>query len=192
MTHTIDNGHPASYDHEAESHFDPASDAVELACACGEWNGYATADPDDDYGVPAALFCDWESHVYDATGQTPPEAAEQRPEADWQCVAVALAELDEMGIRVLDIPGGRRSVVVIFGDGPWELTFRSVKPESKAMTIIAVKLTDDPDVALHEHRPRYDLSTRPYRLVCADGCPAWPCRAYARALKARASAASSQ
>lgn len=62
--HTLDDGHPGSYDHEALATTDSVT--VTLTCQCGEWSGSASADTDEE---PADLFGAWEAHVYRATGR---------------------------------------------------------------------------------------------------------------------------
>lgn len=69
--YTVDDGHPASYAHEAVATVD--GDTVTLTCQCGDWTGSAPADTDEE---PAGLFEQWRSHVYAATGRWKAEDAE--------------------------------------------------------------------------------------------------------------------
>ncbi|MCH7229608.1 hypothetical protein L0U85_01835 [Glycomyces sp. L485] len=73
---TLDNGHPASYDHEAEDRYNAADGTVTLDCECG-WSATAAfADGHDDDDIPASLAAEWKRHVYAATGQARPELDE--------------------------------------------------------------------------------------------------------------------
>jgi hypothetical protein len=71
--HTLDDGHPDSYSHEAVATTDSVT--VTLTCECGTWAGSAPADTDE---APAGLFGAWEAHVYKATDRWP--ADEERDE----------------------------------------------------------------------------------------------------------------
>lgn len=73
---TLDDGHPASYDHEAhQSPLLPGEgEDVTLACECGDWSQTGPADCE---GEPVASVVDeWVAHVYAATGRTAPVGGE--------------------------------------------------------------------------------------------------------------------
>lgn len=72
MSIVIDDGHPLSYEHQAEERLNHTDGTVTLVCECGTWSGEGTYDPEtwetDDDVVPA-----WRTHVYEATGRKAPE-----------------------------------------------------------------------------------------------------------------------
>lgn len=74
---TLDDGRPASYDHEA--HQSPLlpdeGDAVTLACECGEWLEDGDAGADGEPGE--ALVQAWIRHVYAATGRQAPAGGDR-------------------------------------------------------------------------------------------------------------------
>lgn len=83
---TIDDGHPLSYEHEAEEHLDHETGTVELVCECGNWSGKGTFDQ-DTWEADEAVQSEWMAHVYSATGrQAPkPEAVESNVDDEGFC-----------------------------------------------------------------------------------------------------------
>lgn len=66
-TYTLDDGHPGSYDHEAEVSVQ-ADATVTVTCTCGEWERTGAVRFGDE--ADTAVLAEWEAHVYQATGRS--------------------------------------------------------------------------------------------------------------------------
>lgn len=73
---TLDDGHPASYDHEAYQSLLLPGESVTLTCECGDWSQTGPADCE---GEPVeSVVGEWVAHVYAATGRQAPAGGESR------------------------------------------------------------------------------------------------------------------
>lgn len=64
--YTVDDGHPASYAHEAVATVD--GDTVTLTCQCGGWSESVPVGDDE----PTGLFDSWKAHVHAARAEAGP------------------------------------------------------------------------------------------------------------------------
>lgn len=69
----MDDGHPLSYDHQADERLDHENGTVTLVCECGNWSGQGTFDP-DTWEAGEEVQDKWAAHVYQATGREVPKA----------------------------------------------------------------------------------------------------------------------
>jgi len=103
--HSLDDGHPGSYDHEAVAATD--GDAVTLTCQCGAWTGYAPCAEGDAEG----LLAEWRDHVHAATGRLQADqvsralAAAESANGDWVVDTLA-AEVERLQRRNEDLKAG--------------------------------------------------------------------------------------
>ena len=69
----MDDGHPLSYEHQAEERLDHENGTVTLVCECGNWSGEGTYDP-ETWETNDEVVSKWAAHVYQATGREVPQA----------------------------------------------------------------------------------------------------------------------
>jgi hypothetical protein len=102
MSIVIDDGHPLSYEHQAEERLNHTNGTVTLVCECGTWSGEGTFDP-ETWETNDEVVSKWAAHVYQTTGREVPKR-EARDDSGGFCdapVGVTLAVMSGLDIVFL-------------------------------------------------------------------------------------------